>query len=95
MKQPLEYILTVEEIVEHFGVSAGAVRAWIAAGRLEPVRREGQGRGGRAWYAAGEVSELVFGVCPGCGGGFRRERLGQRFCSRRCRDRHRRLHGGK
>jgi len=84
-------LITVQQIVEHFHVSAGAVRAWVASGMLKPVRREGRGRGGQMLFARGEVAVLVYKVCPGCGGGFKRERLGQEFCSRLCRDRHRRL----
>lgn len=84
-------LLTVAQIVEGFQVSAGAVRAWVASGRLVPVRREGQGRSGQMWFARGEVAVLVYGVCPGCGNGFRRSSLGQEFCSRLCRDRLRRL----
>jgi len=85
-------LVTLPQIVEGFRVSAGAVRAWVAAGRLVPVRREGRGRSGQMWFARGEVAVLVYGVCPGCGGGFKRSSLGQEFCSRLCRDRHRRLH---
>jgi len=84
-------LVSFAEVVEHFRVSAGAVRAWVAAGRLVPVRREGRGRGGRMLFARGEVAVLVYGVCAGCGGGFKRSSLGQQFCSRLCRDRHRRL----
>jgi len=84
-------LVTVPQIVEGFRVSAGAVRAWIAAGLLKPVRREGRGRSGTMYFARGEVAILVYGVCPGCGGGFKRSSLGQEFCSRLCRDRHRRL----
>lgn len=84
-------LVTVAQIVEHFRVSAGAVRAWVAAGRLVAVRREGRGRSGQMWFARGEVAVLVYGVCPCCGGGFKRSSLGQEFCSRLCRDRHRRL----
>lgn len=84
-------LVTLPEVVEHFRVSAGAVRAWVAAGRLVPVRREGRGRGGRMLFARGEVAVLVYGVCANCGNGFKRSSLGQEFCSRLCRDRHRRL----
>ena len=80
-------LVTVTEIVEQFEVSAGAVRAWIAAGRLEPVRRHGRGRSGRMWFARGDVASLVYGICPACGGGFKRSTLRQRFCGRRCRQR--------
>ena len=83
-------LVTVPQIVEHFGVSAGAVRAWIAAGLLKPVRREGRGRAGTMWFCRGEVGSLVYGICPVCGGGFKRSTLKQRHCSRLCRDRERR-----
>ncbi len=88
-------LLTFEQIVELFTVSAARVRAWIAAGELVPIRREGRGRGGRAWFSRGEVACLLFGVCPGCGGGFKRQRSGQAYCSRLCRDRHRRQIAGR
>jgi hypothetical protein len=68
-------------------VSAGAVRAWIAAGRITPIRREGRGRAGAMYFARGAVYALVFGLCPVCGQGFRRARLSQEFCSQRCRQR--------
>jgi len=84
-------LVTLPQIVEGFRVSAGAVRAWVAAGRLVPVRREGRGRSGTMYFARGEVAVLVYGVCAGCGGGFKRKVLGAEFCSRLCRDRHRRL----
>jgi len=81
-------LVTVPEIVEQFKVSAGAVRAWIAAGLLRPVRREGRGRAGQMWFARGEVGSLVYAVCPVCGGGFRRATLKQRFCGKVCRQRY-------
>jgi len=83
-------LVTVPEIVEQFGLSVGRVRAWIAAGRIKPVRREGRGRGGTMLFARGEVANLVYGICPVCGGGFQRSTLKQRHCSRLCRDRERR-----
>jgi len=86
--------MTVEDIVSHFGVSLGTVRSWIASDKLKPIEKDGHGRGGRLWFARGDVSVLVYGVCPCCGGGFKRERLGAVFCGRLCRDRHRRLHKG-
>lgn len=85
-------LVTVPQIVQGFKVSAGAVRAWIAAGRIKPVRREGRGRSGAMYFARGEVAVLVYGLCPVCGNGFKRVTLKQRFCSRLCRDRSRRLH---
>lgn len=88
-------LLSFAEVVEHFRVSAGAVRAWVAARRLVPVRREGRGRGGRMLFARGEVAVLVYGVCANCGNGFKRDVVGAEFCSRLCRDRHRRLRSGK
>jgi hypothetical protein len=78
-------VLTVPEIVDNFGVSLGAVRAWIAAGRLEPVHREGKGRGGAMYFARGEVVALLYGLCPLCGEMFKRGTQRQRFCSPSCR----------
>ena len=85
-------LVTVAQIVEGFRVSAGAVRAWIAAGLLKPVRREGRGRSGTMYFARGEVGSLVYGLCPVCGNGFKRTTLKQRFCGRACRQRSNRLH---
>jgi len=85
-------LVTVPQIVEGFRVSAGAVRAWIAAGLLKPVRREGRGRSGTMYFARGEVSNLVHGACPVCGNGFKRVTLKQRFCGRVCRQRFARMH---
>jgi len=82
-------LVTVPQIVEHFGLSVGRVRAWIAAGRLTPIRREGRGRSGTMLFSRGEVSSLVYGMCPVCGGGFKRSTLKQKHCSRLCRDRDR------
>ena len=93
MTPPVDNVLlTVPQIVEQFNVSAGAVRAWIAAGLLSPVRREGRGRAGQMWFARGEVGNLVYGACPVCGNGFVRATRKQRFCSRVCRQRSSRLH---
>jgi hypothetical protein len=91
-------LVTVAQIVEGFGlnnrgkplVSFGRVRAWIAAGMLKPVRREGRGRSGTMLFCRGEVGSLVYGICPACGGGFKRSTMKQRHCSRLCRDRERR-----
>ena len=85
-------LVTVAQIVEGFGLSAGRVRAWIAAGLLKPVRREGRGRSGTMYFARGEVSNLVHGACPVCGNGFKRVTLKQRFCGRVCRQRFARMH---
>lgn len=85
-------LVTVPQIVEDFKVSAGAVRAWIAAGLLVPVRREGRGRSGTMYFTRGEVGKLVYGSCPVCGNGFKRARLDQGFCSRLCRNRSMRIH---
>jgi hypothetical protein len=85
-------LVTVAEIVEHFRVSAGAVRGWIAANRLKPIRREGRGRSGTMYFARGEVGSLVFGLCPVCGNGFQRTTLKQKFCSKACRQRSSRMH---
>lgn len=81
-------VLSFADIVSQFGVSAGAVRAWIAAGRLDPVARSGRGRGGAMLFARGAVVELVYGRCRACGEGFKRVRLSQEFCSSRCRGRY-------
>ena len=95
MNTPADNILvTVPEIVEHFTVSAGAVRRWIAAGLLKPVRREGRGRSGQMWFARGEVGSLVYGLCPVCSNGFKRVTIKQRFCGRICRQRSARMHAG-
>ena len=83
-------LVTVSQITEAFRVSPGAVRAWIAGGRLVPIRRSGRGRGGEMFFSRGSVCELVFGSCPACGNGFKRARLKQECCSRLCRDRFRR-----
>jgi hypothetical protein len=85
-------LVTVPQIVEQFDLSAGVVRSWIAAGLLKPVRREGRGRSGTMYFARGEVGSLVYGICPACGGGFKKAAIDQAFCSRLCRDRSRRLH---
>ena len=85
-------LVTVPQIVDHFHVSPGAVRRWIAAGLIKPIRREGRGRAGAMYFARGEVSSLVFAGCPVCGNGFKRTTLKQRFCSQRCRQKWARLH---
>lgn len=83
-------LVTVPEIVEHFDVRTSRVRAWIAAGLLKPVRREGRGRSGQMWFARGEVARLVYGICATCGNGYKRTTLKQSHCGRLCRDRARR-----
>lgn len=86
-------LVTFAQVVELFKVSPGAVRAWVAAGRLEPVRRQGKGGGGgRMWFCRGAVSNLVHGACPACGNGFRRVTQSQKFCSTLCRQRFARMH---
>ena len=57
-------LLTVPQIVEQFKVSTGAVRLWIAAGRLAPIRREGEGRSGTMYFARADVGALVFTPLP-------------------------------
>lgn len=80
-------LITFKQAQEQFGISTAALRSWIAAGRLKPVRRQGRGRGGKMFFVRGEIAALVYGVCAGCGGGFKRERLKQRYCSKPCRQR--------
>ena len=87
-------ILSVAQIVEVFGVSMSAVRKWIAAGKLSPVTREHEGKGGRMFFTRGAVLSLVTGSCPVCGDGFIRESQRQVHCSRRCYLRARRLSAG-
>ena len=84
-------ILSVPQIVEGFGVSVSAVRKWIAAGKLSPVTREHEGKGGRMFFTRGAVLSLVTGSCPVCGDGFIRKNQRQVHCSRRCYLRARRL----
>jgi len=88
---PDNICLTVEQIVEEFSVTASAVRRWIAAGLLEPVKREGQGRSGRMYFSRGAVGSLVYGLCPICCQGFRKATLKQAFCSQACRQKSNRL----
>ncbi len=77
--------MSVEQIVEHFGLTTATVRAWIASGRLVPVKREGQGRAGRMFFSRGAVGALVYGLCPICCQGFTKGTLRQVFCSQSCR----------
>lgn len=88
MSKDINVLVNVRNIVEQFGVSKAAVRAWILAGRIKPVRRQGKGRGGEAWFARGDVGELVFGMCPACGNAFKRKTLKAKFCSKLCRQRY-------
>jgi hypothetical protein len=88
-------LTTVAGIVEEFGISLGAVRVWIAAGHLVPVRREGRGRGGMMLFSRGQVKALLHGVCLVCGSGFRKAVLKQRFCSTSCRQKWSRMHKGQ
>ncbi len=80
-------IVTFAQACEVFRLSPGTLRRWIAEGRVQPVLREGRGRGGAMHFRRGEISAEVFGACPVCGNGFRRARAGQQFCGRACRDR--------
>lgn len=80
-------LMTVEQILETFGLTSGRVRSWIASGLLVPIRREGRGRSGLMMFSRGDVSRLLYGICPVCGGGFKRSTLKQEHCSRLCRDR--------
>lgn len=84
-------LLSFEQVLDSFGLTAGRVRRWVAAGDLVPVRREGRGRSGMMLFSRGDVSRLVYGLCPVCGGGFKRTTLKQEHCSRLCRDRGRRV----
>lgn len=94
MSKDINVLVNAAEIVAQFGVSMGAVRAWIAAERIKPVRREGKGRGGEMRFARGDVGALVFGMCPACGNAFKRKTLKAKFCSKLCRQRmNRRLNG--
>jgi hypothetical protein len=82
-----DVLVTVPQIAEQFGVSVGAVRAWVLSGRLQPVRREGRGRGGAMLLARGDAAAIVYGNCASCGNGFKRTTGKQRFCSQKCRQR--------
>ena len=87
MSRADDVLLTVEQIISSFGLSAGRVRLWIASGMLSPVRRAGRGRSGMMFFARGEVSGLVFGRCALCGEEFKKAKDTQKFCSTRCRQR--------
>jgi hypothetical protein len=84
-------LLTVPQIAAQFRVSLGAVRAWIAAGRLEPVLRGGRGPGGTMRFSRGQVAGLLEGRCLLCGARFRRGTLRAKFCSKACRQKSSRL----
>jgi hypothetical protein len=84
-------LVTLEQAAEAFGLTLAALRRWVLADLLRPVKREGRGRAGRMYFMRGDVAALVFGTCPTCGGGFKRATLKQGHCSRLCRDRARRL----
>jgi hypothetical protein len=86
-------LLTVEQIIEVFGLSAGRVRLWIAAGKLKPIRRAGRGRSGMMFFARGEVSGLVFGRCSVCGDEFKKAKDSQKFCGKPCRQKSSRMKG--
>jgi len=85
-------LLTVPQIVEQFKVSTGAVRLWIAAGRLAPIRREGEGRSGTMYFARADVGALVFTLCPVCLEKFRKAKASQQYCSQVCRQKAHRMH---
>ncbi len=80
-------LITLEQATADFRLSRAALRSWVATGKLKPVRRQGRGRGGRMYFIRGEIAALVFAVCPGCGNGFKRERLAQAYCGKLCRQR--------
>ena len=88
-------IMSLPEIVNHFGVSERVVRGGVERDILKPVRREGRGGGGGAmFFARGEVSALVYGLCVVCGNGFTKATIKQRFCSKACRQKSSRMHAG-
>jgi hypothetical protein len=85
-------IMSLPEIVNHFGVSERVVRGWVERDILKPVRREGRGGGGGAmFFARGEVSALVYGLCVVCGNGFKKGTIKQRYCSKACRQKSSRM----
>jgi len=85
-------LVTLAEAAPIFNVNIRTLRAWVASGRIKPVRREGKGGGGGGMlFARGEVGSLVYGICPVCAGGFKRATLRQSFCSTLCRQRFARL----
>ena len=90
---PDNVLLTVPQIVEYFQVSAGAVRLWIATGRLVPIRK-GPGRTGKMYFSRGEVGALVFSLCPVCLDKFRKAKASQQYCSQVCRQKAHRMHRG-
>jgi hypothetical protein len=84
-------IMSLPEIVEHFQITERAFRGWVERGLIAPVRREGRGRGGAMWFARGEVSALVYGLCTVCGSGFKKGSIKARFCSKACRQKSSRM----
>ena len=86
-------LITADQIAEGFNLKLSRVRAWIAAGLIKPVRREGRGRSGQMLFYRGEVASVVYGVCATCGERYKRTTLKQYHCSRLCRDRARRAKG--
>jgi len=51
----MEPLMTPAEVAETFRVSTEAVRRWVRAGRLTPVRTPG----GRARYSAADIRALL------------------------------------
>lgn len=90
----MKAFLSAQEIATAAGVSLGAVRKWILLGKLLPVKREGQGRGGGMVFSRGSVAALVYSRCALCGKPFRRSTLRARFCSARCRGKAHRIKQG-
>lgn len=85
-------IMSLPEVVEYFHLNTRVVRGWVERGLIAPVRREGRGRGGAMWFARGEVSALVYGLCIVCGNGFQKGTIKQRFCGKACRQKFSRIH---
>jgi len=81
-------LMSFSQVCETFRLRSSRVRRWVLAGILKPVLRRGRGRSGAMLFNRGEVSELVYGYCEACGGGYRRTTLKQRFCSAACRKRY-------
>jgi hypothetical protein len=87
-------ILSLPQVLEAYSLGEPAVRRWVAEGILQPVRREGRGRGGRLYFSRYEVESLLYAVCPVCGERFKRGTLKARYCSQSCRQRAARIRGG-
>jgi biotin-(acetyl-CoA carboxylase) ligase len=87
-------ILSLEQVCERYGLTEPAVRRWLHEGIIQPVRRAGRGRGGKAWFSRYEVESLIYAVCPICGERFKRATLRQRFCGKSCRQKAARMRGG-